>query len=145
MKTRVLFPPPGNFVKQDVYLRKRWRKVQYLANEFWQRWKRECLQNLQERQKWTSTRRNLRRGDVVLLEEENLVRGQWKLGRVLEIVSGSDDHVRRVKILLADSTLNRKGERVSKQTVLERPIHKLKLILESDDSEVENLHMAHET
>ena len=31
------FPaPPGNFVKQDVYTR-RWRHVQYLANQFWRR------------------------------------------------------------------------------------------------------------
>lgn len=30
MKSKVVLPPPGNFQK-DVYLRKRWRIVQYLA------------------------------------------------------------------------------------------------------------------
>ena len=32
MKTKVVLPPPGNFVKEDMYARKRWRRVQYLAN-----------------------------------------------------------------------------------------------------------------
>ena len=31
MKTKILPPPPGNFVPEDVYARKRWRRVQYLA------------------------------------------------------------------------------------------------------------------
>ena len=39
LKSQVLLPPPGDFVEEDVYARKRWRKVQYLANEFWSRWR----------------------------------------------------------------------------------------------------------
>ena len=41
MKSKVILPPPGDFVKEDVYARKRWRRVQYLANEFWARWRKE--------------------------------------------------------------------------------------------------------
>ena len=33
--------PPGEFVKQDCYSRRRWRQVQYLADVFWRRWVRE--------------------------------------------------------------------------------------------------------
>lgn len=60
MKSAIILPPPGQFGKEDLYLReevKRWRRVQFLANEFWQRWKREYLLNLQQRQKWKSTSR----------------------------------------------------------------------------------------
>ena len=32
MKNKTLLPPPGNFVKEEIYARKRWRKVQYLIN-----------------------------------------------------------------------------------------------------------------
>jgi len=32
--------PPGDFSSTDMYSRKRWRQVQYLANQFWVRWKR---------------------------------------------------------------------------------------------------------
>ena len=52
--------PPGNFVKQDIY-RRRWRQVQY----FWQRWLKEYLPTLQERQKWIKPERNPRIGDLV--------------------------------------------------------------------------------
>ncbi|TWW54610.1 hypothetical protein D4764_0264710 [Takifugu flavidus] len=43
--------PPGIFNKDDLYARKRWRQVQYLADLFWRRWTREYLPLLQERQK----------------------------------------------------------------------------------------------
>lgn len=38
MKSRVLMPPPGEFQRNDVYLTKRWKRVQYLANCFWEQW-----------------------------------------------------------------------------------------------------------
>ena len=37
MKPKPLLPPPGIFVREDLYARKRWRKVQYLAEQFWLR------------------------------------------------------------------------------------------------------------
>ena len=51
MKSKILLPPPGVFQKADLYSRKRWRRIQHLSNEFWARWKKEYLQNLQKRQK----------------------------------------------------------------------------------------------
>ena len=51
MKSKVVLPPPGVFQKEDLYCRKRWKAVQYLADQFWQRWKREFLTNQQSRQK----------------------------------------------------------------------------------------------
>lgn len=56
MKSSIILPPPGDFVKEDLYLRKRWHKVQYLVNEFWSRWRKEHLLNLQKRQKWHKSR-----------------------------------------------------------------------------------------
>ena len=43
---------PGEFSKPDTYSKKKWRRVQYIAGEFWSRWRKEFLQNLQVRQKW---------------------------------------------------------------------------------------------
>ena len=40
------------FAKEDNYVRKRWRHVQYLVEQFWLRWRREYLQILQTRSKW---------------------------------------------------------------------------------------------
>ncbi|XP_078485266.1 uncharacterized protein LOC108950654 [Ciona intestinalis] len=36
-KSRVLLPPPGSFQKADLYVRSRWRRVQFLVNQFWSR------------------------------------------------------------------------------------------------------------
>ena len=43
MKTKVVLPPPGTFQYPDKYCRKRWRRVQHLANEFWARWKKSIF------------------------------------------------------------------------------------------------------
>jgi len=37
MKIKAVLPPPGVFQKAGAYCRRRWRVVQHLANEFWNR------------------------------------------------------------------------------------------------------------
>ena len=131
MKSKTSLPPPGNFVQEDVYARKRWRKVQFMTNEFWTRWRKEYLLLQQTRNKWTKTRQNLSVGDIVILKDEDLVRGHWRLGRVVEAIVDKDDLVRRVKILVADRELSKEGKRVNKPSTIERPIHKLTLLMET--------------
>ena len=76
---------------------KRWRRTQYLVNEFWSRWRVEFLQNLQARQKWLKSERNLVKGDIVLLKEDNPLRNSWRLGFVVEAYEDNDGLVRKVK------------------------------------------------
>ena len=132
MKSKVILPPPGDFVKEDVYARKRWRQVQYLSNEFWARWRKEYLANLQVRQKWNNSRRNLKVEDVVLIKDAELARGQWRLGQVVEVYPDKDQLVRKVRLRVGDPTLDKLGRRIAKVTYVERPIQKLVLLLESD-------------
>ena len=47
MKSKIVMPPPGNFQKADVYLRRRWKRVQYLSKVFWSRCRKEYIQTLQ--------------------------------------------------------------------------------------------------
>ena len=82
-KTRPLGPLPGNFVSQDVYARRRWRKVQYLPDQFWTRWRREYTQNLQLKTKWNREHRNLADGDIVMMKDEQAHRNNWPLGRAV--------------------------------------------------------------
>ena len=35
MKSKIVLPPPGVFQKTDLYCRRRWRRVQHLAEQFW--------------------------------------------------------------------------------------------------------------
>ena len=89
--------PSGMFVKNDLYGRK-WCQVQYLADLFWQRWIKEYLPLLQERQKWLSPKRNLCIGDLVLMVHENTPRYQWPLGLIVQTYPGKDGCVRTVKV-----------------------------------------------
>ncbi|XP_042857471.1 uncharacterized protein LOC122243811 [Penaeus japonicus] len=132
MKTKVVLPPPGAFQSDDQYSRKRWRRVQYLANEFWNRWKREYVQSLQSRNKWTRVNQNLKENDIVIVKEPNLPRNSWKLGRVSEVIPSKDGLVRKVKLTMADSTLDMSGKRIKSVVNLERPIHNLVLLLQAE-------------
>ena len=87
LKSKVVLPPPGVFQKDNLYCRRRWRVIQHLANEFWNRWRKEYLLNLQTRQKWTEEKRNFQVGDIVLLKEEHVVRNSWPMARVTEVFS----------------------------------------------------------
>ena len=49
MKTRPLAPTPGQFVRQDLHARNWWRNAQYLADQFWVRWKKEYVQKPAEK------------------------------------------------------------------------------------------------
>ena len=132
MKSKVVMPPPGDFQRADLYLSKRWRRVQYLANEFWNRWKKEFLQSLQPRQKWIAVRRNLQVNDVVIVMDESLPRNHWKLARVHETFPNDDGLVRKVKMAIATESLDDSGRPTKPIVFLERPVQKVILLLPSD-------------
>ena len=107
--------PPGLFDEADGAGRRRWKQVQYLADLFWRRWRREYLPLLQIRTKWLRQSPNLSVGDTVILVEENAPRCHWSLGRIVEVFVGSDGLVRSAKVRTSSTTV-------------ERPVTKLVLI-----------------
>ena len=119
-KTKLILPLPGKF-QRDVYCKRRWRRVQHIANEFWSRWSKEYLQSLQARQKWTRQRRNYTEGDIVLLKNDNTCRNKWPMARVIAARRDDQGQVRSVTV---QSTTG---------LVLRRPVKKLVLLLESPE------------
>ena len=103
MKTNVVMPPPGVFTKPDLYSRRRWRRVQHIAEEFWHRWRKEFLQSLQTRQKWNDKRRNFEVGDIVILKEQDCRRNQWPLARIIGVDADRNGDVCSVTLCVADS------------------------------------------
>ncbi|XP_067279675.1 uncharacterized protein [Pseudorasbora parva] len=132
MKATTALPPPGKFIREDVYGKKRWRRVQYLTEQFWSRWKKEYLHNIATRQCWHAPKRNFQIGDVVMDTDETLPRNEWRLGRIIDTVTSQDGLVRKVTIALGDKKLNKKGGRVNKVSKVERPAQKLVLLLEAE-------------
>ena len=120
MKSKVVLPPPGVFQQADVYCRKRWRAVQHMANEFWQRFAKEYVRASQVRPKWNSVRRNISVNDIVLVLDKNLPRNRWSKGRVVEVFPSDDGLVRSVNV------------KTGPNTVLKRPVAKLVVIVPSE-------------
>ena len=123
MKFKVVPAPPGVFQKADLYCRKRWRRVQYMLNIFWSRWRKDYLGSLQKCQKWNTKRKHFCKGDVVLLKDESFRRNNWPMGRITETFPDDEGLVRYVDLKTANSE------------ILRRPIIKLVLLLESSDND----------
>ena len=121
-KSNVLLPPPGVFLREDLYLRRRWRRVQDLANVFWDRWRKEFLHTLQPRKKWIKPQHNMAVNDVVMVKDENVPRNAWRLARVEEAFPSNDGLVRKVKLVMATRSLDKQGRRANEVQYLERPV-----------------------
>lgn len=113
--------PPGLFSKEEIYAKRKWRQVQYLANLFWKRWTKEYLSLLQERQKWTSKRPNFEVNNLVLVMDVNLPRNEWPLGRIVSVKLGRDNLVRSCSVKIAKLSNKNKLD----STIIDRPVVKL--------------------
>jgi hypothetical protein len=129
--TGVTFPP-GLFSEHDLYAKRRWRQVQYLADIFWSRWRKEYLPLLQKRQKWTTQREPHKVGDLVLVVDQLLPRNQWSTGRIVEVIADKQGAVRSAKIVVAKIKRD-KSKLTSSTVVVERPVVKLILLKPASD------------
>ena len=122
-KTKVIMPPLGNFDQPDIYNRRRWRRIQHLANKFWSRWKNEFLSTLQSRQIWNDLKENIRSGDVVLLKTNNENWNEWPMVRVVEKMPDKNGLVRSVKLRIGSK----------KNSGQIHPITKIILLVRNED------------
>ncbi len=113
-----VYLPPGVFNEKDIYVKRRWRQIQYMADLFWKRWTGEYLPLLQERQKWNVIKKNLKHGDIVLIIDDTAPRNSWPMGRIVNIFPDKKGIVRRVQVKTKSSTV-------------ERPITKLCLLMDN--------------
>ncbi|KAK2910703.1 hypothetical protein Q8A73_008418 [Channa argus] len=111
--------PQGVFQEDDLYSRRRWRQVQYMADLFWKRWVKEYLPELQRRQKWTHAKRNFVPGDIVLIVDESAPRNSWVIGRIIHAIQDERGLVRQVRIK-------------TRTNEFDRPITKVCLLQESE-------------
>ena len=114
----LLDPGDKEFMLDSTQLRKRAKYLSNLLNHFWKRWRSEYLVELREShrqpKKNPPTQPLITAGDIVVVHDENLPRGFWKLGRVEEVIAGRDGRV-RVKL----------AARNRQQRLIHRPIQLL--------------------
>ncbi|GFS95069.1 integrase catalytic domain-containing protein [Trichonephila clavipes] len=63
----------------------RWEKVIKITQHIYKLWKRDYLNNLQERHKWKFNKNNVSVRTLVLIKDENLPSTKWSTGRITEI------------------------------------------------------------
>ena len=117
--------PPDLVADREINSRRRWRQAQVIANHIHKRWLKEYLPSLTVRHKWLTSGQMVRKGDLVLLTNDNAPRGQWELGRVIDTYPGDDNCVRTVKVKTA------KGEYV-------RPVSKVCILEENVTDSLES-------
>ncbi|XP_018375481.1 PREDICTED: uncharacterized protein LOC108769151 [Trachymyrmex cornetzi] len=76
----------------------RWQYVQQIKQQFWQRWSREYLHSLQQRNKWYASKSPIDVGQVVILMEDHAPPLSWNLGRIQELHPGEDGVTRTVTV-----------------------------------------------
>ena len=111
----VALPTEPSFPLRVTY-RKRWKLIQHLSHDQWQRWKNEYLLHLQKRFKWKKPSANLKPGDVVLLKDLNTFQRSWPLGKITREYKWTHELVN-----VADILINHK--------IYRRPVHKLVRLL----------------
>ena len=117
---RLMSMPVGNDSdeSEEGYCSRRFQYLSKKKQHFWNRWRREYLADLREfhRGKREGSERVVEKGDVVIVHEDNVKRGNWKMAVVEELIARRDGVVRGARVRLAQ-----KGRAV----FLSRPVQKL--------------------
>lgn len=91
----------------------RWQFLVKLQQDFWRSWSSDYLNELQQRPKnWTTRRENLQEGDIVIVKDNNLPPSNWLLARVSRTHPGDDGVVRVVTLKHQAGEMKRATSRV---------------------------------
>lgn len=90
----------------------RYLRTQQLKAHFWNRFYKEYITELQQRQKWSKDGGQLTLGEMVLVKDDRLPPNQWLLGRVTRLYPGTDGITRVADVLTVSGTLRRAFNRL---------------------------------
>lgn len=107
-------PPEPSLLELPENTLSRWQKVSQMTQHFWKRFSVEYLHGLQVREKWKSTKPDLKINDIVLVADEKLPSTQWMLGIVIELFEGKDKHSRVALIKTKAGNFKRSISKLSK-------------------------------
>ena len=98
----------------DITSRRKWKQVQALTRTFWSRWIKEYLPSLTKRTCWKEKIPNLVVGELVLLEDDDLKRRKWPLGRIVSVSPSADRVVRVAEVRTSNGIYTRPASKLYK-------------------------------
>lgn len=108
-----VLPPPIAAPKQSNYSLLRIRSEQQkMIESFWRRWQEEYLSTLLPRKKWLKEKEHFKKGQLVVIKDDNRPPSQWLLGKIEQLILSKDGLVRSVVVKTAKSTLTRAVQRL---------------------------------
>ena len=94
------FEPNGIFTDNPENTGSRFLLVQAIITQFWKTWTKLYFPTLLLRSKWHTDRRNMEIGDICLLRDSNMVRGDWRLCEVVAVFPDVKKRVRNVEVVV---------------------------------------------
>ena len=110
-------PEPTFYYESSITPQQRWHLVQKMVADFWRRWSKEVLTELQKRVKWLEPNYELSVGDLVLIIDDQQPPTKWLLGRLIECYIGKDGLIRVAKDKTATGILTRPTAKLIKLPV----------------------------
>lgn len=105
--------------------------VQNIIKAYWIKWTRDYFPSLIVRQKWHHQRRNVQKGDVVLVQDSNAIRGNWRMGIVDEVYPDEVGNVRNVQVKLKTPDMADQ-RRSANYTLIRRAVQRLIVLVPVD-------------
>ena len=102
--------PQGPFA-ECPNLNQRLNYIQEIITSFWKRWTREVFPNLVFEPKWHPEKRDVKVNNVVMLQDPNLVRGEWTLGVVDKIIDINDGREQNFMVRYRNGNTNMRMRR----------------------------------
>ena len=125
---------PGG-VDPSISLFSRATTINQVVDEFWHQWTQLYAPTLLKQSKWSHEARPLRVGDVVLVADNNVLKGEYRLAVVESVHPSRDGVIRRVSVRYTvyksvGKEVQLKGGR---SIVVDRSIQRLSLIVPVDE------------
>ena len=138
---------PREKIEYNPTLSQRWLLCQKAAEQFWDQWSNQYLQQLNKAVKWHKRRRNYQVGDIVMLTDGVKFQCQWSLAKVIAIYPGKDGVDRAVDVQIETKVIppncNTKEELARKITtkthIFRRPVCKISMLLAVDEVPAEGI------
>ena len=119
-------------------LKSRFILVQKMTDQFWANWQKFYFPTLIIRAKWHTAKRNVRQGDICLLQEADAFRADWKLCVVNEVYPDAKGNMRNVEVKVMPKQDGTSSYKPGQPNYLKRNVNHLILLVPVDEEELES-------